>query len=386
MYAHSLTSPSSLFVLVLVLTLFSQQKGAAHMIFLPTSQVECGMKLARDLRMYDEAYGHSVLLRRGQTITEGALRRIKTLGFSGLYIDDGVEDEEMRNAGLPDELRTECISAIKSLFLSFKGTFDKHVMQQLDRLSATVDALIYEIKNNEDFLVNILDLKMYDDYTYHHSLSVGVVSISIGVDLGLDDIYLRQVGLGAILHDIGKLMIPTSIIQKPARLTADEFEMINNHPKYGTQLLPHRHDIPETVFDGILSHHERMDGSGYPSGLKADEIPLTGRILAVADVYDALTSQRPYRAPGLPSEASEYIMGGAGTYFDEKVVNAFVRKVAPYPVGTCVRLSNGAIAVVTKNDESAPLRPTVRLIHGNTVISLNDKKYLNVVISGLGYS
>ncbi len=356
------------------------------MIFLPTSQVNCGMKLARDLRMYDTAYGHSVLLRRGQTITDGALNRIKALGFCGLYIDDGVEDAEVQNNGLPDELRTECISTIKSLFLSFNGTFDKQVMEQLDRLSSTVDSLIYEIKNNEEFLVNILDLKMFDDYTYHHSLSVGVVSISIGIGLGLDDVYLRLVGLGAMLHDIGKLMIPASIIQKPSSLTAEEYAMMKNHPQFGAKLLPHRFDIPETIFDGILSHHERMDGSGYPAGLKEDHIPLTGRILAVADVYDALTSNRPYRAPGLPSEASEYIMGGAGTYFDENVVSAFVKKVAPYPVGTCVRLSNGAIAVVTKNDESAPLRPTVRLVHGNTVISLTDKKYLNIVISGLGYS
>ncbi|MFA9379782.1 MAG: HD-GYP domain-containing protein [Acetanaerobacterium sp.] len=344
------------------------------------------MKLARDLRMYDAAYGHSVLLRRGQSISEGALIRIMSLGFSGLYIDDGVDDDDALETGLPDELRTECITAIKSLFLSFKGTFDKQAMLQLDRLSSTVDTLINEIKNNEEFMINIVDLKMYDDYTYHHSLSVGVVSIAVGIGLELDNVYLHQVGLSAILHDIGKLMIPSSIIQKPSSLTEEEYELIKKHPMYGTQLLPHRFDVPETIFDGIRSHHERMDGSGYPEGLKEDEIPLTGRILAVADVYDALTSDRPYRAPSLPSEASEYIMGGTGSYFDENVVGAFVRKVAPYPVGTCVRLSNGAIAVVTKNDESAPLRPTVRLVNGNTVISLTDKKYLNIVINGLGYS
>ncbi len=356
------------------------------MIFLPTSQVQCGMKLARDLRMYDIAYGHSVLLRRGQTITDSALNRIKSLGFSGLYIDDGVENDEMLDTGLPEELRAECISSIKSLFLSFNGTFDKQVMLQLDRLSSAVDALIYEIKNNEDFMLNIVDLKMYDDYTYHHSLSVSVVSISIGIGLGVDDIFLRQAGLSAMLHDIGKMMVPSSIMLKPSRLSAEEYDLIKKHPQYGTQILPRRSDISETIFDGILSHHERIDGSGYPLGVKQDDIPLVGRILAVADVYDALTSHRPYRAPWLPSEASEYIMGGSGTYFDEDVVAAFVKKVAPYPVGTCVRLSNGAIAVVTKNDEMAPLRPMVRLVQNNTVISLNDKKYLNIVINELGYS
>lgn len=359
------------------------------MVFMPISQVKDGMKLARDLRIYDTSYGHPLLLLgRGQIVTEYALKKIKSFGFCGIYVCDGVEDndDDVQNTTLPDELRSECIGAIKSLFLSFKGTFDKQIIQQIDRLSSTIDTLIEEIRNNEEFMVNILDLKMFDDYTYHHSLSVGVVSISIGIGMGLDGSYLRQVGLSAMLHDIGKLMIPAKIIQKPARLTAEEYELMKQHPTFGTQILPHRRDIPETVFHGIIAHHERIDGSGYPAGLKADDIPLTGRILAVADVYDALTSNRPYREPSLPSEASEYIMGGSGTYFDASVVSSFMKKIAPYPVGTCVRLSNGAIAVVTKNDESAPLRPTVRLIHGNTVVSLTDKRYLNVVISGLGYS
>ncbi len=356
------------------------------MVFLPTSQVQEGMKLARDLRMFDSSFGHSVLLRKGQTITESAIIRIISLGFSGLYIDDGAGDDIEVESGVRDELRAEFITGIKSLYLSFKGSFDKNVMKQIEKISVTVTKLIDEIKNTEDFMVNIVDLKMYDDYTYHHSLSVAVIALTVGIALGLNDIELHQLGLSAVLHDIGKLMIPASIIQKPGRLTAEEFDLIKNHPLYGTKILPHRHDIPETVFDGILSHHERMDGSGYPSGLKDKEIPLSGRILAVADVYDALTSNRPYRLPSLPSEASEYIMGGTGTYFDEDVVSAFIRKVAPYPVGTCVRLSNGMTAVVVKNREEAPLRPVVRILSGNMLLDLTDKRHLSVVISGLGYS
>ncbi len=356
------------------------------MVFLPTSQVQEGMKLARDLRMFDSSFGHSVLLRKGQTITESAIIRIISLGFSGLYIDDGAGDDIEVESGVRDELRAEFITGIKSLYLSFKGSFDKNVMKQIEKISVTVTKLIDEIKNTEDFMVNIVDLKMYDDYTYHHSLSVAVIALTVGIALGLNDIELHQLGLSAVLHDIGKLMIPASIIQKPGRLTAEEFDLIKNHPLYGTKILPHRHDIPETVFDGILSHHERMDGSGYPSGLKDKEIPLSGRILAVADVYDALTSNRPYRLPSLPSEASEYIMGGTGTYFDEDVVSAFIRKVAPYPVGTCVRLSNGMTAVVVKNREEAPLRPIVRILSGNMLLDLTDKRHLSVVISGLGYS
>lgn len=356
------------------------------MVFLPTSQVQEGMKLARDLRMFDSSFGHSVLLRKGQTITESAIIRIISLGFSGLYIDDGAGDDIEVESGVNEELRAEFITGIKSLYLSFKGSFDKNVMKQIEKISVTVTKLIDEIKNTEDFMVNIVDLKMYDDYTYHHSLSVAVIALTVGIALELNDIELHQLGLSAVLHDIGKLMIPASIIQKPGRLTAEEFDLIKNHPLYGTKILPHRHDIPESIFDGILSHHERMDGSGYPSGLKAKEIPLSGRILAVADVYDALTSNRPYRLPSLPSEASEYIMGGTGTYFDEDVVSAFIKKVAPYPVGTCVRLSNGMTAVVVKNREDAPLRPVVRILSGNMLIDLTDKHYLSVVISGLGYS
>ena len=356
------------------------------MVFLPTSQVQQGMKLARDLRLFDASYGHSVLLRKGQIITETAIIRIISLGFSGLYIDDGADDDVTVESGVNEELRVEFITGVKSLFLSFKGSFDKDVVKQIEKISVTVGRLIDEIQNNEDFMVNIVDLKMYDDYTYHHSLSVAVIALTIGVALGLNNVELHQLGLSAVLHDIGKLMIPASIIQKPGRLTYEEFELIKNHPMYGTKILPHRHDIPESIFDGILSHHERMDGSGYPNGLKNKEIPLSGRILAVADVYDALTSNRPYRSPSLPSEASEYIMGGTGSYFDEDVVSAFIRKVAPYPVGTCVRLSNGITAVVVKNREEAPLRPLVRILSGNMLIDLTDKRHLNIVINGLGYS
>lgn len=356
------------------------------MVFLPTSQVQQGMKLARDLRMFDSSYGHSVLLRKGQTITETAIIRIISLGFSGLYIDDGNDDDIEVESGVNDELRVEFITGIKSLYLSFKGSFDKTVIKQIEQMSSTVTKLIDEIRNTKDFMVNIVDLKMYDDYTYHHSLSVAVISLTVGIALGLNDIQLHQLGLSAVLHDIGKLMIPASIIQKPGRLTDEEYDIIKNHPVYGTKILPHRHDIPETIFDGIVSHHERMDGSGYPCGLKNEEIPLSGRILAVADVYDALTSNRPYRLPSLPSEASEYIMGGTGSYFDENVVSAFIKKVAPYPVGTCVRLSNGMTAVVVKNREDAPLRPTIRPLSGSMLIDLTDKHHLNIVISGLGYS
>ncbi len=355
------------------------------MVFLPTSQVRQGMRLARDLRMYDAAYGHSVLLRKGQEITQGAIVRIMSLGFSGLYIDDGTEDFNPDDMGLPDELRVECITAIKSLFVSFQGSLDREINKSFERLSATVDALIHEIKNNDDYLVNIVDLKMYDDYTYHHSLSVGVVAITVGMGLELDDVYLRHLGLSGILHDIGKLMVPASIVQKPGRLTEEEFELMKHHPSFGTKLLAHRDQLPVTVLDGIFSHHERVNGSGYPMGFKEEEIPFVGRVLAVADVYDALTSNRPYRAPSLPSEASEFIMGGSGTYFDSAVVKAFTRRIAPYPIGTCVRLSSGDVAVVIQNSESAPLRPSVRLMQSGEVLDLSDTRNIKIVISGLGY-
>lgn len=357
------------------------------MIFLPTHQLVPGMVISRDIRLYNYDDFTTILLKRGEALTENYIKRLMACGFAGAYVNDGVNDDVVLEGGINEELKIKAVASIKQLYINFKGQSDAVVIKQIDNIGTITENLIEDISRNSQFMTNIIDLKMYDDYTYHHSLSVAVLAIAMGITLEFDTSKLYELGLCAMLHDIGKLDVPLEILNKPARLTPQEFDLVKQHPINATNYFKGKNMIPTATYDGILSHHERYDGTGYPYGIAGDDIPEFARILTIADVYDALTSNRPYRRPNLPSEAIEYIMGGVGTFFDEEYVRVFLRKVAPYPVGTCVRLSNGIIGVVTKNHESQPLRPLVRNVEDETILYdlLEDPDLRNVVVVGLGY-
>jgi HD-GYP domain-containing protein (c-di-GMP phosphodiesterase class II) len=239
-------------------------------------------------------------------------------------------------------------------------------------------------------MVNIIDIRTFDNYTFSHSLNVAVLSVVIGTALKLDRRQLRDIAMGALIHDIGKVFIDKKILNKPGKLTSGELNEIRKHCQEGYDYIKSNCLIPEDAMKAILTHHEQFDGNGYPSSLKRDEIHYFGRIISVADVYDALTSDRPYRSALLPSDAVEYIMSGYGSMFDPKVVTAFIRKVAPFPIGTCVRLSNGITGIVVENYESYGLRPKIRVIeaekptdeiidlaHDNTTLNLTVQQVLS---------
>jgi HD-GYP domain-containing protein (c-di-GMP phosphodiesterase class II) len=182
------------------------------------------------------------------------------------------------------------------------------------------------------------------------------------------------------MHDIGKTAVPVEIINKPSRLDEDEFNIIKNHPAAGYEYLKNANIGDEKMWLGVVCHHEKVDGSGYPLGLDGNEIPIWSRIISAADVYDALTSTRPYRTPMQPAEALEYIMGGIGSSFDYDVVSSFAKKVELYPVGSYVQLSNGVIAIVL--DSKNATRPVIRNLETGDVYDLqSDRQLLSVVIS-----
>jgi len=185
-----------------------------------------------------------------------------------------------------------------------------------------------------------------------------------------------------MLHDIGKMMIPLQIINKPSQLDDGEFDIIKGHPSEGFRYLFENHIGDEEIWAGVRHHHERMDGTGYPSGLAGADIPIMSRIVSVADVYDALTSIRPYRRPMQPAAALEYVMGGANHIFDFDVVTAFLEKIQPYPLGSFVELSNGKLAMIVNNEH--PMRPTVQVLETGQILDLyGDHRCLDLVISTL---
>jgi HD-GYP domain-containing protein (c-di-GMP phosphodiesterase class II) len=241
------------------------------------------------------------------------------------------------------------------------------------------EKMVNQMIENAPVSVDMIDLRNFDDYTYRHSVNVAVLSTVIGMHLGYTKEYLNELCTAALLHDIGKQMLYPEILNKPGFLTDDEYEHIKEHPQMAYDILKERMDISAKVRISVLSHHENEDGSGYPRGLKGDEIFAFAKIIHVADVFDALTSKRPYKQPYAKSEAVEYLMGNCGRLFDTKVVEAFINSISVYPKGMEVLLSDGRRGIVSANRNNS-LRPVVRLFNGEE-INLNDfTMYRNVII------
>jgi len=327
------------------------------MRFVPTNCLREGMVLGKSLFGNDQ----SLLLGTGQVLKDSYIQKIRSLGYQGIYILDGLSDEIEVESIISDQLKISAVKAIKDVFITSQS--DKNqAYDAIDFTKEIVDGLINEILFNRNLMVNMVDLKIFDDYTFYHSVNVAVLSLIVGISVDMPRSELYKLGLGALLHDIGKVFISKNILSKEGPLDADEFEEIRKHPILGYEYLTSHYNVPAKSNLGTLHHHERYDGSGYPSSLKDEDISEIGRIIAVADVYDALTSDRPYRKALLPSDAMEYIMGGSGTMFDPQYVLNFTRKVAAYPLGTIVRLSNGVDGIVVRNYEDCCTRPCLRLV------------------------
>lgn len=356
------------------------------MRFVPINSVRAGMKTGKCL------FGKNgqLLLNSGVVIQRSFIDKIKELGYNGIYVDDELSEGIEIDSVISDDLRHRTVLSIKETFARIEKSRSNSSFIELEDIAGLLDNIVDEIIGNTDILVNVIDLKIFDDYTFYHSVNVAVLSLIVGVSLGLNKSSLRNLGLAALLHDIGKVFIPKAVLNKPSRLSDDELELIRTHPYKGYQYLKDKPGIPARSCIGILQHHERYDFLGYPSAIGGNQISLYARIIAVTDVYDALTSRRPYRKAMSPSEALEYVMGGGGTHFDPEIAVSFTQKIAPFPVGTCVRLSNDAVGIVVENFKDFSLRPKLKIIEHNGIrvepyfLDLSkDKSALDITVTGL---
>lgn len=227
------------------------------------------------------------------------------------------------------------------------------------------DALVVDmtrsILRNPSALLSLVRLKNADEYTYMHSVAVSALMIALARQLEFDEESVQKAGVAGLMHDLGKMMLDDAVLNKPGSLTDAEFAKVRLHPVYGAKLLlESATPVCAQVYDVCLHHHEKYDGSGYPKQLKGEQISIFARMAAVCDVYDAITSDRPYKQGWGPAESLQRMAQWQG-HFDPEVFQAFVRTVGIYPVGSLVRLTSGRLAVVIEKNEEFLLKPKVRV-------------------------
>lgn len=227
-------------------------------------------------------------------------------------------------------------------------------------IAPLIDEISQSIARNSSAMLTVTRMKTKDDYTYLHSVAVCALMIALGKQINYQGDF-HSLGMAGLLHDVGKMAIPDDILNKPGKLTDEEFEIVKNHPRSGWEILKNSDDIDEIALDVCLHHHERVDGNGYPDKLSGEKLSLVARMAAVCDVYDAITSNRCYKNGWEPANALKKMTEWKNGHFDEKIFQAFVRTIGIYPTGTLIRLKSNRIAVVIGQSDSSLLKPVIKI-------------------------
>ena len=333
------------------------------MRFVQARALESNMVLARDIVNTRNAF----MLRAGMKLTEQLILRLQKSGYLGAYVQDefssGIEMNEMVD---PE---------------TFKRGMEALQGDNISGMMNVARDLVEDVSSRRELRVDLIDLRSYDDYTYHHSMNVAVYAVVVGKKMGLSEADLNLLSQAAVCHDLGKLKIPETILNKKGKLTDEEYKMVQMHPKYSFDMLHDKMDISSVVRQAVLYHHENENGSGYPYGRAGDEIPLMAKIIHAVDVYDALTSKRPYKNPYSPVDAFEYMISGRNILFNADVVDAMASVIPAYPPGLTVALSNGQTGVIAAQTKN-PMRPIVRLFDTRENVNLStDPRYAKVFIT-----
>jgi HD-GYP domain-containing protein (c-di-GMP phosphodiesterase class II) len=350
------------------------------MRLISTARAQDGAELGRDV-MIGRPDGVP-LLRAGVKLTTRYRDLLVKAGVSAVYVEDELSEGIFVEPIVDDMTRAIATRAVSSAFNTARDAMSRGKRLAPDTVEALQDVvrrILEQIESSGGVALALADLSSADGYTFQHSIDVTAVGLMIGhryfTSQGWTDFRgerhydqveerLSTLGLGLLLHDIGKLAIPLGILNKPGKLTPEEWTIMKSHPRAGVDMLDGSQWSP-LIKSVVLRHHERWNGSGYPDGKTGAEIHPMARIAAVADVYDAITSERLY-APARPaSDGVRAIIEGNATLFDPEVVDAFCRVVAPFPAGTSVELADGRKGLVVSVPDGALDRPVVRILEGD---------------------
>ena len=325
------------------------------MIRVSLDKVKDNMKLGKTIYASDG----KVLLAEGQELKFHYISKLKEHGIFWVYIEDEKTKDIVVHDIVSEQMRYELITTIKDTMQKMKK---KKALVDIRGVKGIINNMIDELLSHKNLVINLQDLRSYDDYVYPHSVGVCILSLVTGIGLKYDELKLRDLGVGALLHDVGKMKVPPEVLNKPDKLTKDEWETIKKHTVWGFEMLRHQEELSLLSSHIAFQHHERCDGLGYPRGLSEELTIPFAKVVGIADVYDAITADRSYRKRFLPHEAMEIIQSVSGKQFDPGLVKKFFEHIAVYPVGTMVELNTGERGVVSKVITGFTFRPIVKVI------------------------
>ncbi len=311
------------------------------MRLIPIENVKPGMKLARAIFRDQDS---KILLRPNVVLKPSYIQKIKDLKYQYIYImEPGDAEQDIVNL---EPIREETLFQARGLIKRYFSLIRQNKTIEISSIKSVIGEIVDQIIRNPNIVYNMVDIRSHDDYTYAHSVNVCVISVMIGVALNLNRRQLETLGMGAIMHDIGKILIDNKILNKPTKLEPQESELVRKHAKDGYEMLRKKANITFLASHIVFQHHEREDGSGYPRGLLGKRIHSFSKIVAVADAYDAMTSNRVYQKELTSLQAIEEIKQEASRKFNAGVVEAFLQVVTPFPIGSTIIFKNGATGIV----------------------------------------
>lgn len=333
------------------------------MLLLPLQLCRPGMRLGKPIYNDDGL----VLLGERMELTGSIMSRLEHFGIHYLYIEDSRTEDLVFQDIVSAETRARAVGEVRT---QFRKMMDDSMKKRsingihLGRaFKSVVDSIIDDITSSHDSMLMLVNIHASDHYLFQHSVNVCIYATILGQAYGYSRNELYTLGLGSLLHDIGKTQLPQEVLLKPAQLTPEEFEIIKSHPAIGFKLLKDEPNVPLIAAHIALQHHERVDGSGYPRSIGGLDIHDFARWVGLVDSYDAMTTHRVYRNAMLPHEAMERLYAGAGTLYDQEKIELFRDKIAIYPLGMLIALNTDEIGVVVDVNASSPHRPVVRILY-----------------------
>ncbi|HLN59962.1 MAG TPA: HD-GYP domain-containing protein [Symbiobacteriaceae bacterium] len=337
------------------------------MEWVPVRQIRSGMRLAKSIVLPD---GRLWLI-KGSELKETYVNPMLEQGIMSVYVVNELAPDLVVHDVVAEESRQQLTEEMRQVIRNVRpavaesthrgvGRFGSAL--NLDRLKSAVDRIVDELLGNRTVVYHLKDLRAADDYTLGHSVNVCVLSTLLGSVCDLNQNEMKDLAVGALLHDIGKTLTPPAILGKPGKLTPDETNVMNRHTTDGWNILKEQQGIPYSAAIVALQHHERWAGGGYPKGIKGSDIFKYSRICSVADCFDAMTADRPYRQ-GMSAARTLHIMQGEmAHFFEPELLKKFADCIAPYPVGSLVEITGGRKAVVVEVRRGHTYRPRIRLV------------------------